>query len=346
MELAVNFSYPAARLVQEGRIRVDRFKCPAWPDLVASVQKEHPVYVHFPLKVGLGIADAIDVETNLPADWDKVDALLAQTGTPLVNLHLAPGSKDYPDVPADTTHRLHVAMVTEHLVRDVRAVVERYGPERVVVENCFGDGGWILRPATLPEVIGRVVEETGCNLLLDLAHARLAARELGVDPRDYIARLPTRRSREIHVAGIQVLEAKHLEGLEEDESLRSMIGHPIDHLPLTGEDWRFLAWATERIRGGAWGHPGIVTLEYGGVGGFFAATSDPRVLAEQVPRLQALLAPAAPARVVHSSRHADPPRTRRARGSRRRRSKRTARRRRAHIRRVRRIRLAPTRHAV
>jgi hypothetical protein len=158
MKLAVNYSHPAAELLRTGKIQLDCFKCPAWPDLVATVQEQYPVYVHFPLRVGLGINDAIDVEIGQPADWDKVEALLSQTGTPLVNVHLAPSTRDYPDIPADTVDPMHIEMLTEQAIKDVHGVIGRFGAERVVVENDHAGRGRHLRPAFLPEAICRVID--------------------------------------------------------------------------------------------------------------------------------------------------------------------------------------------
>ena len=101
MKLAVNYSYPAADLLCDEQIRIDYFKCPAWLDLVATVREIHPIYVHFPLRVGTGIGDAIDAETSQPADWGKVETLLVQSDTSFVNVHLTPTTQDYPDIPVD-----------------------------------------------------------------------------------------------------------------------------------------------------------------------------------------------------------------------------------------------------
>jgi len=57
MQFAVN-SPEAADLVQRGRARVDRFKCPTWLDLVVDVQAGYLVCVRFPLQVGSRIGDA------------------------------------------------------------------------------------------------------------------------------------------------------------------------------------------------------------------------------------------------------------------------------------------------
>jgi uncharacterized protein (UPF0276 family) len=292
MDLAVNYSAAAADLVRSGQIQIDRFKCPAWPELVTSVQAMHPLYVHFPLRVGSGIGDAVDTETKQPADWKKVERLLAQTGTPLVNLHLAPTVEDYPAMPADTTAPADVEMLTEALIRDVRAVVRRLGPENVIVENDYNGFG-NLRPACLPATIGCVVEETGCGLLCDLAHASISALDLGMDVSAYIGALPMQAIREIHISGVQHLDARQLDAIRragvDVGTLQSLSGRPLDHLPLTGQDWELCTWSMKHIQAGQWGSPWVVASEYGGVGPLWESVTDVDVLAEQMPRLHTLV---------------------------------------------------------
>jgi uncharacterized protein (UPF0276 family) len=293
MQFALNYSFAAADLLREGKIQIERFKCPAWPDLVTSVQGLHPVYVHFPLRAGAGIGDAIDNDTKQPADWHKVERLMLQTGTPQVNLHLEAFVDDYPDIPADTSDPTHVDRVAQNLIRDVWAVIERFGPERVVVENDHSALGHNLRPAYLPEVIERVVEETGCGLLLDVSHARLAAHTLGMDVRDYIGQLPARRIREMHITGLQRFEGRWVQmarraGID-GETIQRFAGQLLDHLPITDDGWQAYAWAMDQVHRPAWGQPWVVTFEYGGIGGVWEMVTDRAVLAEQVPRLRRLV---------------------------------------------------------
>ncbi len=300
MNFAVNFSEAAENLIRNGQIRVDYFKCPAWPDLVRRAKGSGPVYVHFPLRVGQGIGDAMDTETKQPADWRKVETLLEQTGTLQVNLHLAPRVGELDGVSFDAAGSCEVEVVAESMIRDVRSVVKRFGAERVVLENADDGKSGILRAALLPEVINRVVRETGCGFLLDISHARLAARRLGMDSSDYIAQLPVSCICEMHLAGIQrfsghwVLRAQ-ASGLE-PAIIQQLNEQVLDHLPLTAEDWDFYAWALQQVQLGVWGEPWIVALEYGGVGGLWEATSDQNLLAEQVPRLYTLVKGCTPAR--------------------------------------------------
>jgi hypothetical protein len=149
-----------------------------------------------------------------------------------------------------------------------------------------------LWPALLPQVIRRVVEETGCGFLFDLSHARLAAQTLAMDIEEYVGGLPVVHTREIHVTGIQRLEGRWLEKARragvESEIIRERAGTLFDHLPMTEPDWQFFTWSMEQIQANQWGQPELVTFEYGGVGSIFEAVTDIDVLAEQVPRLYAL----------------------------------------------------------
>jgi len=297
VNLAVNYSAAAAGLFREGRIEVDRFKCPAWPDTVAAARALHPVYVHLPLRVGAGIGDAIDTEKRRPADWQPLEALLARTDTPQVNVHLAPFVSDFEGIPVDSNDPADVEMLYAHALRDVQALVDRFGPERVAVENADDGKGRILHAALRPEFVRGLVQEAGCCFLLDVAHARMAAHLLGMDARAYLAGLPLERTTEIHLAGIQPFAGRWLALMRGSGLSREELGwfaglepgQPVDHLPLIDEDWDFYAWGLEQIRQGRWGRPWIVTLEYGGVGPVWEMLTDRDILAEQVPRLYGMI---------------------------------------------------------
>jgi uncharacterized protein len=293
MRFGVNYSLPTVDLLRRQKIEIDYLKCPAWLDLVAEAQSIHPVYVHFPLRVGLGIGDAIDTETGQRADWNKVELLLKQTGTRFVNVHLASLRQDHPGISADTTDRGQIELITTQMIRDVRSVVERFGAERVIVENDNDVGSRMLHPALLPSVIRRVVEETGCGFLFDLSHARLSAPVLGMDVRDYIAALPVKRIREIHVTGVQQLDGRWLDAIRQADRgfAERFAGQWMDHLPMIDADWEFFAWAIAQIHSGEWAEPHIIAFEYGGVGGIWGAISDTHTIAMQVPRLGAMINP-------------------------------------------------------
>ena len=262
MLLSINYSPAAAELLTAGHIRLDYFKAPDWHDLVAEARLLRPVAVHFSLQAGSGRLHQ--------TDWGLVDRLLAETGTPFVNLHLESNAADYPGVPADTTELSEVRRIIDALHQDVWTVVQRYGAQRVIAENAPYKAQWgtFLRPAVEPQVISQLLDETGCGLLLDLSHARISAHYLGMDEQEYIGQLPVRRIKEMHFAGIHLLD-----------------GQLCDHLSILETDWLALEWALERIRLGDWAPPWMLAFEYGGVGDHFAWRTDPSVIAGQTPRL-------------------------------------------------------------
>jgi len=266
IQLAINYSNEAASLVAKGQIEIERFKTPDWTDMIAEAGEQRPVAVHFNLNAGgLHFADT---------DWERCEALLEQTGTPYLNLHINAELSDFPGIPIHTPHRRQFKVVADQLAADVAAAVERFGPEHVIVENVPYRGALetTLRPSVEPRLIRQIVESTGCGLLLDLSHARISAVYLGVDEFEYLSSLPVRNLREMHFTG-----------------LRWSNGKLKDHLPALPGDFRMLRWALERIRGGEWSTPWLLAFEYGGVGDKFKERSDPAVMVEQLPILRDMI---------------------------------------------------------
>jgi uncharacterized protein (UPF0276 family) len=265
MLFAINYSLQAAKLCAEGRLEVDRFKCPDWPDMIDEAQELRAVAVHFTLKVGRSKTK----KTN----WEKIARLLDQTGTLYVNVHLEGRPEDFASVsdsiPIDTVDPAHRQQVLEQTLEDLWPVVKRFGAGRVIVENGpYRPTGNLLRPAVETEFISQVVEETGCGLLLDISHAIISAHHLGLSAQEYMARLPVHRLSELHFAGVHNLD-----------------GWLQDHLPALPADWEVLDWVLQRVRSGAWPHPWLLAFEYGGIGEKFAPRSEASVIEAQGGRL-------------------------------------------------------------
>ncbi len=263
--LAVNYSPPLARLVGSGAVAVDLYKVPDWDDLVAAACASGACYVHFPAELGA---------TRLGLDLERAADLMRRTGTTSLNGHLVPSRERFPDVAVGDVSPEARARVTEALIADVGVLAASVGAENVIVENVpyRGEDHGLLRAGVDPRVVTAVVEATGCGLLLDLSHALLTARELGVELWEYVDALPTHALRELHVSGVRPVDGR----------LR-------DHLPLTDLDVANLRAALARVRAGAWPAPDKVAFEYGGVGPVFEWRTDPDVLAEQVPLLGELV---------------------------------------------------------
>ena len=124
-------------------------------------------------------------------------------------------------------------------IRQVKRLVPRLSLP-LILENMPAtpllNNGFESAPAT----IRRVVSILNTDLLLDLAHAQVAAAFQKLSIEAYLLGLPLERVREIHVSGVR----------EVDGVLRDA------HEPLREADYDLLAWVLRRTK------PEMVTLEY------------------------------------------------------------------------------------
>ncbi|MEE9268922.1 MAG: DUF692 family multinuclear iron-containing protein [Candidatus Krumholzibacteria bacterium] len=262
--LAVNYSPQASELFRSGRVDFDCFKCPDWFDVLHEAQRQRPTYVHHELMAGQGQPRASEI-TNLHASIDS-------TTTPYINTHVAPLAGDLVEYPESERYR--------RAQRSVRTDVERlcntFGAQRVIVENVPWETRSdypIAATGVDPEFVSELLEETGALLLLDLAHARMAADELEMQIRPFVEAHPLHHLRELHVTG-----------LGEDTE-----GRMRESMPMRESDWQLFVWALDQIAEGLWPRPWVITLEYGGVGPHFEWRTDIDALAEQLLRCGTLL---------------------------------------------------------
>ena len=255
MKLAVNFSNPLVNQIKAKEIEVDLIKCPDWEGMLSEALPYDPVVIHFSLEAGLG--------RTLDADFERIDQFIAETETPHVNTHLVTPRSCTPDDPTE------LKRVNDLWREEIGRMVDHFGAERVVLEHYpFTLSTPYLAPAVDPETFSKVITDTGCQFLLDLAHARITADTLGVDVKDYIRALPLDRLTEMHVTGI-----------------RPFGGVLTDHFEMEEQGWEILDWALQEIHFGHWQAPRLVAFEYGGVGDVFVWRTDADAIRTQVPRL-------------------------------------------------------------
>lgn len=292
MEFAVNYSEPLIRLLEQGRVRIDRIKLPAWPHLVEKAAAILPVYVHLPLNIGSGLGDAWDSERRALVDWDFVETILKHSGTPMINLHLAPQGVHHPGISSDPADPQAIQRITESTLKDLRAVVRRWGKDMLLVENALPEPEGVAARAQL-SYIRTVAEECDVHFLFDISHARLSARELGLDEMEYVRGLPLERTAEIHITGIRKLEGALAEQLLIDRpkefDVTAFIGKEIDHQAMTEDDFDFLAQVLALIPAGVLRRPWIASMEHGGIGPFWELSLNEETLAQQLPRLYTMI---------------------------------------------------------
>jgi uncharacterized protein (UPF0276 family) len=72
---------------------------------------------------------------------------------------------------------------------------------RMLLENPSTYFEFAASTMSEPEFIARIVERTGCGLLLDVNNVHVTCHNNGRDPLDYLAELPLAQVGEIHLAG-------------------------------------------------------------------------------------------------------------------------------------------------
>jgi uncharacterized protein len=254
-QLGCNLSEPLLALLREERVRVDWIKLSRWEVLneeLAVARPLRPVLLHTLPHAGL--ADP----GTLPWSWDQLRRHIAACGSPHVALHLLAEPADFAEPPGDR-------QVADRMITMTRLWKEHL-PVPLLVENVPFNSK-LIPVSTDPGLVAEVCAATGAGLLLDLAHARVAAWHRGQEVREYVRALPLPLVREIHVCG---------PGYDPVGGLRDR------HLQMQEEDYALLEWALERT------DPLVVTLEYGGTGPKFAHRSDPALLREQLLRLARL----------------------------------------------------------
>src|SRR5512133_2358109 len=143
MKFALNYSLPALALRRDDPSAFDLFKLPAWDSLVDEVSAVHPAYIHFPLSVTGGDGTVRDGETKQPVDFSRIEKFMAQTGTPLVNVHLFAYLGDNPDLASNDFSASTAEEITRRMIRDVSCLTNHFGPEKVIAENDTGDANMV-----------------------------------------------------------------------------------------------------------------------------------------------------------------------------------------------------------
>ncbi|MFG6149689.1 multinuclear nonheme iron-dependent oxidase [Halobacillus sp. B23F22_1] len=267
MKFAINYSPEAQQLIDQSMINIDLFKCPDFDkSLVQQAEKSRPSYIHFDLNAGQGNLNSFD--------WLQVEEFLSLTSTPFINLHLVAYSKDFPSIESTSLKEKDIEQVKNLVIKDIQQVVDRFGAERVILENVVyrDKNSDMLKAIVTPEIISDIVHETKCGLLLDIAHAQMTCYYSGENVYNYISRFPVERLKELHITGIQKRNGSYK-----------------DSMPMVEADWQLAEWALLNIKQGAWSEPWIASFEYGGVGPIFEWRTDKEVMRQQVPKLYNLV---------------------------------------------------------
>jgi uncharacterized protein (UPF0276 family) len=196
-------------------------------DLPEKIQKINPKWVSFHL-----MYSASHVEQAVGNDqYDSV-----KTTEPL------PSREEFLKTVCQNVRRAREMFGKEVLLENIEYVPEKYSHG-------------LLRFVTEPDFIRQVLEETDSGMLLDLEHAYVAAKNMGMRYIDYLKALPLERVREIHLS--RPSSMKRSAALIKDwgkEPTEDDLKHDVlvdDHKPLVDKDGKFTK-RVEVILGEIW----------------------------------------------------------------------------------------------
>lgn len=252
MKLAINYSKPALELRRDGKIPVDLLKAALQKDWIAKAETSGSIYVHFPLGTSPNGVVNFDYDST---DWPWVFGLMESTQTDYLNLHVKVNESDYPNDPIGDE-------VYQDCVKCINELTLHVPASQVIIENVVvreNDAAFV-HPTAFGAFFTSLVTETGCGLLLDTAHLRISCLEMGLDFREEVLKFPLHALREWHICGVGIKPGKDV---------------LFDSMPMSEEDWQATAFVIAAIREGHAAKPGVVAIEYGGIGDQFEWRSDP-----------------------------------------------------------------------
>jgi uncharacterized protein (UPF0276 family) len=199
---------------------------------------------------------------------ERLNGWIRLTGTPWTSEHIGFG---VPDVNLDSalitqpaSALLSRAQALENIVRHARALNAQLKAP-LLLENIPFFPNTAHVHVCEPDFVSEAIARSDCDLVLDLAHARVSASMLGLDVHAYLEALPLQRTVEIHLSGPRRLD-------EVDARRQRLVrenAHSVAHLVKFGEeslmdahealreeDYALLAWALARTQ------PRAISLEY------------------------------------------------------------------------------------
>ncbi len=255
IKLSVNLSNALIGLVQEGQVRIDAIETTEVVPL-SVVEQARQQLPDMPFHLHAG---------RFGMEWFNRQAfkrlLNFYPQSPWISWHLAPLPYLVTFAALRRGIRLHQPPTRALVRRFIRKInkLQSLFKQPVILENMpvLPTGGYFFE--SNPAVITRILDETGCPILLDLAHARISAQARTMPVEAYLLEMPLKRVVQVHLAGVT-----------------EQAGRLIDtHQSLQEEDYVLLEWVLPRIQ------PQWVTLEYW--------REDAQALKEQLTRIRTII---------------------------------------------------------
>jgi uncharacterized protein (UPF0276 family) len=254
MKLSVSYSQALSKALLQGSLQVDAIEM----DPTLSFQEIAVARSNLPLMPFHFHQGRMRFNKAGYASARKYLGLCEQS--PWLSIHLAP-------LPAMVTFpalRWGLFLPSSSPSKSIRRFIQQvkklqlHSKRPVILENMPTLHPSKYRFESQPETIWQILQDTGCKMLLDLAHARIAAESHNLKVKDYLKALPLDAVIQIHLAGVR-RNARNGRLYDAHEALSSL-------------DYELLGWTLEQCR------PQWLTLE------FFR--ENPDQLFEQVQQLR------------------------------------------------------------
>ena len=239
IKLAVNLSNPLIELINEGSVTVDMVEVGPWYKIEKIRKFQHQL-------PGLsflyhGSNQILKVGT-WPGVLNNIKHSLKITNSPWASMHLSllpPGFYWISRKLNIRLPRLSPEWCTNQFIHKAKKLSQSINVP-LILENMPGLRYSNYDTEIDPDHINLILKRNGYNLLLDIAHARVAAQNINLEIDDYLSGLPLENVMQIHISGV-----RNLNGWLYDA-----------HEILQQEDLEILEWILPKT------NPQVVTLEY------------------------------------------------------------------------------------
>lgn len=266
MKIGCNLSTELMELLDEKRVSVDFVKI-----VLSKSNEEIPQsYKNYGTLLLHGVGTDVPQHTGASQlddiDWSMIREKTSFCESSFIGLHCVTYKSDWVE------QEVTCEMVKERMSNFIRTWKKQLNLD-LLIENVpythyyESNNPGFMKHSVSPKLISDLCREHEIGLLLDLAHAKIAASGLNIPLNDYLLALPLELVREIHVVGTRNTE----DGLRDN------------HLEMEDEDYEILEFALKMTK------PEIVTLEYGGFGEHFSWRSDKAAIERQLKRIAELI---------------------------------------------------------
>ena len=262
MKIGCNLSTELMELINEDKVSVDYVKI-FYSKSDEEIPQKYKSYGNLLLHgVGADVPQHTGANELSSVNWNQVKVKVEFCNSSFLGLHCGTYQSDW------NGQEVTYEMVKERMGYSIKLWKENLDVE-ILIENLpytpyyEMNNPKIIKHSVSPKLISELCEEHEIGLLLDLAHAKVAASGLGLPIKDYLLALPLGRVKEIHAVGTRTTE----DGLRDN------------HLEMTEDDYAILEFVLGRT------NSEIVTLEYGGFGEHFSWRSDKNALERQLKKI-------------------------------------------------------------